>query len=293
VVAMLIAVVVHLLDPFVGDSQQLGVKLPWLTLVMSLALSLLLLPSPQLPNTFGETHSLNGPSWTLLQEYIANLLYGLFGQKLRLGLHLFLCAASAVALIVTAQHFGNLGHGWGWTDYWAAPVRLACPFLMGLLISRLKLRLSLRYPFLILSGVLLAVFCAPIVGRWNGLFEAGCVIIVFPAVLAAVTAGGEITGWQGRLCRFMGDLSYPLYIIHYPFIYLFAHWNWSTHPDPVRLGLVATALYFFVVALAYALTRWYDRPVRAWLTRLSTEQATPSRPGSSQQVAAVPAPATE
>jgi len=293
VVAMLIAVVVHLLDPFVGDSQQLGVKLPWLTLVMSLALSLLLLPSPQLPNTFGETHSLNGPSWTLLQEYIANLLYGLFGQKLRLGLHLFLCAASAVALIVTAQHFGNLGHGWGWTDYWAAPVRLACPFLMGLLISRLKLRLSLRYPFLILSGVLLAVFCAPIVGRWNGLFEAGCVIIVFPVVLAAATAGGEITGWQGRLCRFMGDLSYPLYIIHYPFIYLFAHWNWSTHPDPVRLGLVATALYFFVVALAYALTRWYDRPVRAWLTRLSTEQATPSRPGSSQQVAAVPAPATE
>jgi peptidoglycan/LPS O-acetylase OafA/YrhL len=129
-------------------------------------------------------------------------------------------------------------------------------------------------------------------GEWNGLFEAGCVIIVFPAVLAAGT-GNEIAGWQGRLCRFMGDLSYPLYIIHYPFIYLFAHWNWNTHPAPVRLGLVATALYFAVVALAYALTRWYDRPVRAWLTRLSTEQAMPGRSGSSQQIAAVPAPATE
>jgi hypothetical protein len=41
----------------------------------------------------------------------------------------------------------------------------------------------------------------------------------------------------------MGGLSYPLYIIHYPFIYLFAHWNWSTHPDSMRLELVATALY--------------------------------------------------
>lgn len=293
VVAMLIAVAVYLLDPFAGDSQRLGVKLPWLTLVMSFVLSLLLLPSPALPNTFGETHSLNGPSWTLLQEYIANLLYGLFGHKLSLGLHLFLCAASAVALIVTAQHFGDLGRGWGWSDYWIAPVRLACPFLIGLLVSRLKLRLPLRYPFFILSAVLLAVFFAPLMGTWNGLFEAGCVIIVFPIVLAAGTAGGEIAGWQGRLCRFMGDLSYPLYIIHYPFIYLFAHWNWSTHPDPVRLGLVATALYVAVVALAYALTRWYDRPVRAWLTRLGAEQTMPGQSRLSQQVAAAPAPATE
>lgn len=293
VVAMLIAVAVYLLDPFVGDTQRLGAKLPWLTLAMSFVLSLLLLPSPALPNTFGETHSLNGPSWTLFQEYIANLLYGLFGQKLGLGLHLFLCAASAVALVATAQHFGDLGHGWGWSDYWAAPVRLACPFLIGLLISRLKLRLRLRYPFFILSAVLLAVFCAPLMGKWNGLFEAGCVIIVFPIVLAAGTAGGEIAGWQGRLCRFMGDLSYPLYIIHYPFIYLFAHWNWSTHPDPVRLGSVATVVYVAVVALAYVLTRWYDRPVRAWLSRLGTGQTTTDKSGSSQQVVAIPTPATE
>jgi peptidoglycan/LPS O-acetylase OafA/YrhL len=287
VAAMVIALAVYLLDPFVGDTQKVGVKLPWLTLVLSFVLSLLLLPSPTLPNTFGETHSLNGPSWTLFQEYIANLLYGLFGHKLSLGPHLFLCAVSAVALMMTAQHFGNLGHGWGWADFWAAPVRLACPFLLGLLVSRLKLRLPLRYPFFILSAVLLAVFCAPLMGKWNGLFEAGCIIIIFPAVLAAGTAAAEIAGWQGRLCRFMGDLSYPLYIIHYPFIYLFAHWNWSTHPDPVRLGLVATALFFGVIALAYALTRWYDRPVRAWLTRLSTEPSMPDPSGFPQQVAGV------
>ena len=293
VVSMLIAITVYLLDPFVGDSQRLGVKLPWLTLATSFGLSLLLLPSPGLPNTFGETHSLNGPSWTLFQEYIANLLYGLFGQKLSLGLHLLLCAASALALILTAQHFGDLGHGWGWSDFWVAPVRLACPFLIGLLVSRQNVRLPLRYPFFILSTVLLAVFFTSQMGSWNGLFEAGCVIILFPTVLAAGRAEGELTGWQGRLCRFAGDLSYPLYIIQYPFIYLFAHWNWSTHPGPVLLGLVAAALYVAVVALAYALTRWYDRPVRAWLTRLGAEQSVPAPSRALDPVAAVPAPATE
>ena len=275
ILAMLIAVTVYLLDPFVGDGQRIGVKLPGLTLAATFGLSLLLLPTPGLPNTFGETHSMNGPSWTLFQEYVANLLYGLFGQKLGLKLHLFLCAGSGVALAVTALQFGDLGHGWGWSDFWVAPVRLACPFLIGLLVSRQKLRLPLRYPFFILSAVLLAVFFAPVMGRWNWLFEAGCVIFLFPIILAAGTADGDdVSGWQGALCRFMGELSYPLYIVHYPFIYLFAHWNWSTHPDPLRLGLVATTLYVGVVALAYCLSRWYDRPVRAWLTRLATEQGT-------------------
>lgn len=293
VMALLISIAVYLLDPFVGDSQRIGVKLPWLTFGTTFTLSLFLLPTPGLPNTFGETHSMNGPSWTLLQEYIANLLYGLFGQKLTLGLHLLLCAASAVALTVTAQHFGDLGHGWGWSDFWVAPVRLACPFLIGLLVSRQKLRLPLRYPFFILSAVLLAVFFAPLMGQWNGLFEAACVIILFPTVIAAGTAADEIAGWQGRICRFMGELSYPLYIVHYAFIYLFAHWNWSTQPDPVQRGCVAIALYISVVALAYALTRWYDRPVRAWLTRLGTEQATSSPPIVLQTIGPVAARATE
>jgi peptidoglycan/LPS O-acetylase OafA/YrhL len=35
----------------------------------------------------------------------------------------------------------------------------------------------------------------------------------------------------------------------------------------LQRGIVVAADYLFVVALAYALMRWYDRPVRAWLSR--------------------------
>ena len=286
VAAMVIALVAYLADPFVGDKQQIGVSLSLSLLAATFLLNLLLLPAPALPNTFGETHSMDGPSWTLFQEYIANLLYGLFGQKLTLAIHLVLCLASAVGLTLTAVHFGDLGHGWGWSDLWVAPVRLACPFLLGLLVSRRRLSWPVPYPFFILSLVLVAVFCAPLMGPLNGLFEAACVIIVFPAVLAAGTGAALMRGWQGRLCRFVGELSYPLYIIHYPFIYLFAHWNWSTNPAPVLRGLVAAALYVFVVALAYALMRWYDRPVRAWLSKRFLPRA-----GVSAEPFAAPSPA--
>ena len=169
-------------------------------------------------------------------------------------------------LVWTAQHFTDLSHGWGWADFWAAPVRLACPFLLGLLVYRTRFRLSVPQPFVVLSLVLVAIFVAPIVRKYNGLFEAACVIVVFPLVLAAGAGVTRTEGPLGALCRFMGELSYPVYIIHYAFVYLFAHWNWSTHPSPMRLGLVAAGFQIGIVVLAYVLLRWFDRPVRAWLT---------------------------
>jgi peptidoglycan/LPS O-acetylase OafA/YrhL len=262
-----IGVTAYLLDPFVGDTQRIGDKISLATFVGSIALSLLLLPTPNVPNSFGETHSLNGPSWTLFQEYIGNVLYGFFGHRLSRRLHAGLCVASAAVLVWTALHFNDLGHGWGWADLWAAPVRLACPFLMGLLVYRLRFRLSVPRPFVLLSLVLVAVFTAPLMGRYNGLFEAACVIVVFPLVLAAGAGVTRAEGATGALCRFMGELSYPVYIIHYPFVYLFAHWNWSTHPTPLRLGLVVVALLAGIVLLAWALLRWFDKPLRAWLTQ--------------------------
>jgi peptidoglycan/LPS O-acetylase OafA/YrhL len=271
--ALAISVTVYLLDPFVGDTQRIGVKISLAAFAGTVALSLLLLPTPNVPNSFGETHSLNGPSWTLFQEYFANVLYGLFGHRLTRRVHVFLCIVSAAALGWTAHHFNDLGHGWGWADFWAAPVRLACPFLMGLLVYRTGFRLAVPQPFVVLSLVLAAVFVMPRMGKVNGLFEAACVVVVFPLVLAAGAGVTRTAGATGALCRFMGELSYPVYIIHYAFVYLFAHWNWSTHPAPGRLALVAVGLQAGIVTLAYALLRWFDKPVRAWLTRKYADPA--------------------
>ena len=60
----------------------------------------------------------------------------------------------------------------------------------------------------------------------NGLYEALCVIVVFPLIVA-LGAGGKLSGnLFSKGCDFMGKISYPLYIVHYPVIYLY--WNWVT-----------------------------------------------------------------
>lgn len=257
----------YIFDPFVGADHAIGTAITPAKLALIYALSLFLLPTPGLPGTFGETHSINGPSWTLFLEYIANALYGLFGHHLKRGLHIVLCLIAAAALVWTAWTLKKLVLGWDWEHMWAGYVRLAFPFLTGLLIYRLKLRLKVPAPYLVCSAVLVAVFAFPTTGTFNGLMEAGFVILIFPLVLLMGAGTPAVEGWAGRLCRFTGLLSYPLYIIHYPLIYLFGHWAWSTHPAMDRLVPVAVGLFFLEIAIATVLLYAYDLPVRAWLTR--------------------------
>jgi peptidoglycan/LPS O-acetylase OafA/YrhL len=132
-----------------------------------------------------------------------------------------LTGLAAIASLVTALSLGSYDTGWGLANFWGAPVRLAYPFLAGLLLYRLGDRLPrITLGFPLSSAILLALFAAPVLGMWhgialNGLYQAGCVLILFPAIIVAGrhSAGGPATL---RLCRLAGRLSYPLYITHYP-----------------------------------------------------------------------------
>lgn len=80
---------------------------------------------------------------------------------------------------------------------------------------------------------------------------------------------GPAGSWPApaRLCRFFGDVSYPLYITHYPLIYIYTAWV-SRNKVSLQAGLPVAALTFGVaVALAYACLKFYDEPVRRWLRK--------------------------
>lgn len=247
-------------DPFVGQAQQVG----GLRLTVCCFLGALLLPAPVLSNRGVLTHPLNAPCWSLLQEYVANIAYAFVGSRLsRRGLQL-LVALSAVALTGTAAWHWNLHGGWDWNTWWMAPIRVTFPFFAGLLLYRQGVRVQLPHAYAWLSGLLLLVFAAP-ASRVNGYYEAGCVIVVFPFIVAA-GAGSQSTGWLKGVCRYSGLLSYPLYLMHFPFVQVYGHWIAARHPSTGQLLAVAALLSVFFLGLAWAALHWYDEPVRAWLT---------------------------
>lgn len=68
----------------------------------------------------------------------------------------------------------------------------------------------------------------------NGLYDAFCIIVIFPAVvfLGASDIPGDISS---RASRFLGNISYPLYITHYPIVYLYLAWVHDAEvPFPAR-----------------------------------------------------------
>ena len=77
----------------------------------------------------------------------------------------------------------------------------------------------------------------------------------------------EATDASNRLCRTLGDISYPLYLTHYPLIYIYTAWiGQGPHSLAQRAGW-GIALWFTAVAIGYASLKLYDEPVRAYLSR--------------------------
>ena len=226
-----------------------------------------------------EMFPLNGPSWSLFFEYIGNLLYALFVHRLsdRALLALVVLSGAGLAWFVLFDPVGYGMIGVGWTldglNFVGGLLRMLFPYTLGLLLSRHFRPVRVRGAFWTCSALLLVLFCVPFVpGRgvvtYNGLFEFGCIFIVFP-LLVWLAASGQTTDRRSRaVCKFSGDISYPLYAVHYPVMYLFYAWLIRTGQHtfaetwPVALGVYAGS-----VLLAYAALRLYDEPVRRWLAR--------------------------
>ena len=272
VLAATLGLVSYLVDPFARDAQQASPAV-----LLTYGLILLALPSPDLPNRGGETHSLNGPTWTLLQEYLANIAYALVLRRLSVRALAVLTALAGGGLIVAAGLRGDLGAGWGWQTVWYAPIRTAFPFLAGLLLHRVGARLALPGGWTTLSLALLAAFAAPTLSmtgtvKANGVFEALIIIGLFPLIIAA-GAAAEARGILGRVSGFVGAISYPLYITHYPFVYVYRHWVWARKPPLEQTLAVGAALGVFCVLFAWAALKLYDEPLRAWLARRAAKPA--------------------
>lgn len=266
ILSVVLGLLSFILDPFCGQAQAIGSAVSWKRLTLVFLMGLLLLPAPSLPNHEDETHSLNGPSWTLFWEYVAYLFYGLIGYRLSVKWLAGLAVISAGLLIAAGLHLGELFDGFNWSTIWVAPIRLAYPFLAGLLVYRLQVRLKIKHAFLWLSLALLLLFAAPVFPILNGLYAALCTIILFPLFLCIGAGEEKLNGWIGAVCRLFGRLSYPVYILHYPLLYWYGDWTIYHHPSHRQAIAVAIPLTAGIIAVSWLALKYIDEPVRAWLS---------------------------
>ena len=227
----------------------------------------------------GEMFSLNGPSWSLFFEYIGNLLYALFIRHLGNRASAVLTAALGVAWcwFVTTDVSGYDMIGIGWTldtaNFFGGLLRMMFPFSLGMVMARNFKPVKIKGIFWIAWAVLFGLFSVPAFAKCgavsiNGLYEFACILFVFPAIVWLAASGETAGKISSAFCKFLGDISYPLYIVHYPVMYLF--YAWLIENKLYTLGEtwhVVIMVFAINIALAYACLKLYDEPVRRLLTK--------------------------
>jgi peptidoglycan/LPS O-acetylase OafA/YrhL len=99
------------------------------------------------------------------------------------------------------------------------------------------------------------------------LYDSLTIIFIFPLIVF-LGASGQLQGRRStRICKFLGDISYPVYITHYPLIYLYTGWVADHKPSFQQAFPVALLVFVSAGAIAYACLKLYDEPVRLWLKK--------------------------
>lgn len=260
-------------------------EVPVGTMLLIMLIGFTLIPVPPSMDIRGwfEMHPLNGPAWTLFFEYVANILYALFVRKFSntvLAVFAFIFGVALIHLGVTSPQ-GDVIGGWSLDGLQLRIgfTRLLYPFFAGLLMSRIIKPGHINNAFIWCSVLLIGILSMPRVGTseslWmNGLYDSLSIVLIFPLIVF-LGASGEVPRGFSKVNKFLGDISYPIYIIHYPLIYTFMAWvannkiSLTGSPTISMATLVAVELGVFVasILLAYFCVKLYDEPIRKWLTK--------------------------
>ena len=269
----------------VGFERWDGATAPTGWVMVAMLLTMFMVPAvPGVPYEVrgnGEMFPLNGPAWSLFFEYIGNILYALFirhlSTRLLAVLAVLLGCMHAWFFVGDVSEYDMVGVGWtiNEVNFWGGMLRMLFPFTVGMLLSRIFKPRKVRGAFWICSIMLITIFAAPYIMplknsdiSTNSLYEVVCIAVVFPFIVWLGACGYTKSGVVTKINRTLGDLSYPLYIIHYPVMYIFYAWLIEKKYYTLQecFGMVLIVVLSSVL-LALLCLKLYDEPVRRWLSK--------------------------
>ena len=275
---------------FQGSVRWDGTPVPLHAVIIALLLGLLMIPA--IPHTItdvrgnAEMFPLNGPQWSLFFEYIGSLLYALLLHRLSTRLlRLWVIVSGLGVIACTMANFSGgytMGYGWsilGWDiipcgGFVGGFLQMSFCFGTGLLMTRdFKAGKPVRGAFWICAALLAIICCAPYISLsggvtpLNGIYDLICTLLILPALVWLGARGVTTDRFSTSVCEWMGRLSYPVYIIHYPLMYLFYSWVWNNHITFNNAIPAMAAILVAIPLMAWAALKFYDEPVRRYLSR--------------------------
>ena len=257
-------VLLHDLDIFPGELAQATV------------VSLLCLPFFTASRALGgpQVFPLNGPQYTLFLELAANLVWSLSPRARGIS---FAAAAVAASFALIAV-FGPGGDERA--TFWHGFPRVFGSYYTGVLVFHLTrstnpLTTALANRASSLTAMGLTILVTAMIFYWPTPAPHWIDLTWSLIVAPLLVLGGRRVTLQGRtraLALWLGDISYPLYALHYPiFVWLNAVFKQSiSKSEPM---VEAGVIFPIILASSWILMRYFDEPMRQALSgRLKRER---------------------
>jgi peptidoglycan/LPS O-acetylase OafA/YrhL len=260
IMGLLLALIPTILASEIGLPHQSRIPL-----TISFLFGMLFLPTPS--GVWPHAHQvfpINGPAWSLSTEMGINLVYAAVLKYLS-DKHLIALAIISAMLLVSSQYLYNGLGGDTYSDYLSGWIRVTFAFPAGVLLYRIferrRSRPALRGAFPLSALLLISIFA---LRTYSLILMILAIFIVFPTVIW-ICADVQLGKMSNRVSRWLGEVSYPLYIIHIPILSLISavdHWMYGQGAHPY---LKLTIYALLTLATARALNVFFDLPIRARL----------------------------
>jgi peptidoglycan/LPS O-acetylase OafA/YrhL len=264
------AVIAYRTDPHSG----------WTPFKLAEAAGTGLLMIPMVAGLQANGATLDGPVWTLLPELAANFTWAGLLKWLMWPLVIIIMAVCGWGMWRATEIYDQLDVGYAAGQTWAALARAGYSFFAGVLILRLLRGRRIVAP--VVSWLCLAALAALLaINPGDELatrYELAVVLAGFPALI--LLAGlfepgpkvGKLFGWLGRL-------SWGVYLFHLPLGHLLEETALKdvTLPKGVAGLPVGAAFLAGVLVFVWLMDRFYDAPVRGWLTKRLIKAPEPAK----------------
>jgi peptidoglycan/LPS O-acetylase OafA/YrhL len=236
-----------------------------------------LFPDVVVPNLHADMFPLDFMMWTLFFELLANFGYAALVRFRLAGNRVMLSIATTtfLLLVICRVKYGTLNLGVTLFTSPIALLRVAVSFSLGVLVFRAYHRYkrkAVNGSVATLLATILSIFMVYLFSGVNAflssaVWELLMVAVVFPA-LVFVGAHIALPSRWTSLCAFLGNVSYPLYILHGPLMWPLllpgpSRFAWTNPNAAMAVVFPYAALLIFI---AWITATFYDAPVRKRLT---------------------------
>ncbi len=258
IIGSIIGLIAFIFDPYSNLFQQYTGKI----IPMFIA-SCLMIPYPLVPERYFNLFHLNPPTWSLFWEYVINIVYVFFLVKFKNKILWILVAIAAAALFFASYRLNNLSIGWDGKTFFGGFARVSYSFLAGMLLYRSNWIIRSSLGFLPIGILSFLIFLVPF-SDYNWFVDPLIVVFCLPLIVS-LGAGATLRPAFRKLCQFSGEISYPLYMVHYPFIWIFLSYVEKEKPTMNQMIPIIITGTILLIAFAYAIMVLIDIPVRKYL----------------------------